>query len=112
MTRQLDLISSIKKLRMLALSTISMLNTKQRIFVRKLGDNFTTHDESELNSGSDSVQGNSVDTKALAEKFSRSDDKVDQRLSMLYKISSTRFKKLSMLKPQRKSLGKQSRVPG
>ena len=66
MTRQLDLISSIKKLRMLALSTISMLNTKQRIFVRKLGDNFTTHDESELDSGSDSFIGNAVDSKALA----------------------------------------------
>ena len=99
MSKQLDVISSIKNLRILALSTISMLNSEQRKFVSKLGDSFTTHDESELNSGSDETQGNSVDTKAVAAKFSRSDDKVDQRLSMLYKISSTRFFKLSIKKP-------------
>ena len=99
MSKQLDVISSIKNLRILALSTISMLNSEQRKFVSKLGDSFTTHDESELNSGSDETQGNAVDTKAVAAKFSRSDDKVDQRLSMLYKISSTRFFKLSIKKP-------------
>ena len=95
---------------MLALSMISMLNSEQRKFVSKLGDSFTTHDESELNSGSDSTKGNAVDTKALAAKFSRSCDKVDQRLSMLYKISSPRFKKLSIIKPRRKSSEKQRRV--
>ena len=95
---------------MLALSNISMLNSEQRILVSKLGDSFTTHDESELDSGSDSAQGNAVDTKALAEKFTQSGNKVDQRLSTLYKILSTRFKKLLMIKPQPKSLRKYCRA--
>ena len=89
---------------MLALSIISLLTSQQRSFVGKLGDNFTTHDESELNSGSDLEKDNVMDAAALASKFAQSEDKVDQRLSKLYQISKTRFKNMPTRAFKNKSL--------
>ena len=52
-TKQLDLVTSVRKSRKLAFSLISLLSLEQRNLVRKLGDSFTTHDDSEFESDSD-----------------------------------------------------------
>ena len=74
MTKELDLMMVIRKFRMLALSTISLLSSEQRKLIGHLCDNMTTHDESELDSGSESVEGTLVDPAALATKFSLSEN--------------------------------------
>ena len=52
----------------------------------------TTHDEADLDSGSELPQSvkRNADTSVLARIFTKSKDKVDQRLAKLYNISQSR----------------------
>ena len=52
-TKELDLITTIKKFRMLALATFSLLNTKQRIFVSQRGRTLNANDKVQVESSSD-----------------------------------------------------------
>ena len=89
--KNLDLMRYIKKSRMLSLSRLSLLNVKQRIFIDKLGDTFTTHDEQDLDGDvtqTQSMMQRKADCALMAKEFAKSQDKVDQRLSKLYQIYS------------------------
>ena len=52
-TKELDLMTTIKKFRMLALATFSLLNTKQRIFVSQSGRTLNAKDKVQVFYSSD-----------------------------------------------------------
>lgn len=84
--KELDLMNFIKKSRMLALATFSLLNTKQRIYVSQSGRTLNAHDNINVESSSDQLSDHENIRGELAGIFSKSRDKVDQRLSKLYQI--------------------------
>ena len=60
------------------------------MFVSELGGTMTSHDESESWKTGELLSKREVDTELLASIFAKSKDKVDQRLSKLYKIAKAR----------------------
>ena len=80
--------NTIKRFRMLALATFSLLNTKQRMFVSQNGRILNANDKVRIDSSSDQLAEHENITENLANIFSRSKDKVDKRLSKLFKIKN------------------------
>ena len=76
-TKELDLLNTIKRLRMLTLATFSLLNTKQRIFVSQSGRILNANDSVLIDSSSDQLAEHENVILNLANIFARSKDKVD-----------------------------------